>query len=298
MPSNVAINNNTGRTVQMFVQFTPALIGVTALLYLLLPFSTSILPIRTYYGGGHGLFTTLSSIFTAVFHSIAAIFYLFCYICQQTIYCISLLFSLTFYLLNLTSSLISFVVVLVSTAHRRVGDSIIDTCHSVNSPLCLPIVGLLYFGSVAAAVIFIVHLAVHSMYWIQERFRSIRGETPYHVPVSYEDLRNSTSNVIGQLWTSTTNELRQRKIIDDIRKIEIENRGKKSISNSDGDGMGENTSYCVVCLSNPKCVVLMPCRHLCVCQDCAEQLRQHSDCLRRQCPLCRAHILETISCYL
>ena len=29
---------------------------------------------------------------------------------------------------------------------------------------------------------------------------------------------------------------------------------------------------CSVCLSNPKTVILLPCGHLCVCEDCAKQL--------------------------
>jgi len=39
---------------------------------------------------------------------------------------------------------------------------------------------------------------------------------------------------------------------------------------------------CVVCLDNPKQVVLVPCGHVCVCTDCASQLR-------RECPVCRTH---------
>eukprot|EP01060_Flectonema_neradi_P006028 TRINITY_DN1402_c0_g1_i1.p1 TRINITY_DN1402_c0_g1~~TRINITY_DN1402_c0_g1_i1.p1 ORF type:complete len:404 (+),score=65.78 TRINITY_DN1402_c0_g1_i1:180-1391(+) len=39
---------------------------------------------------------------------------------------------------------------------------------------------------------------------------------------------------------------------------------------------------CVVCLENNKAVVLWPCRHLCVCVDCAPRIKK--------CPICRGHI--------
>ena len=40
----------------------------------------------------------------------------------------------------------------------------------------------------------------------------------------------------------------------------------------------ESGPDCVVCLSEPKDTMFMPCRHLCVCQDCFRQLTR--------CPLC------------
>ena len=39
---------------------------------------------------------------------------------------------------------------------------------------------------------------------------------------------------------------------------------------------------CVVCLENNKAVVLWPCRHLCVCVECAPRIKK--------CPICRGHI--------
>lgn len=41
---------------------------------------------------------------------------------------------------------------------------------------------------------------------------------------------------------------------------------------------------CVVCLENTKAVLLMPCRHLCVCECCAENIRD--------CPMCRSRIVS------
>tara|TARA_B110000971_G_C19948614_1_gene472234 strand:+ start:309 stop:830 length:522 start_codon:yes stop_codon:yes gene_type:complete len=44
---------------------------------------------------------------------------------------------------------------------------------------------------------------------------------------------------------------------------------------------------CVVCVDNPKTVLLMPCKHLCACDSCADMLEE--------CPLCRKPIQGRIS---
>ena len=44
---------------------------------------------------------------------------------------------------------------------------------------------------------------------------------------------------------------------------------------------------CVVCLTDPKSVVLLPCRHLCVCETCLVFLDK--------CPVCRAAFEEYIT---
>lgn len=41
---------------------------------------------------------------------------------------------------------------------------------------------------------------------------------------------------------------------------------------------------CVICLSEVRDTVLVPCRHLCVCHHCAQVLRYQSN----KCPICRA----------
>jgi len=45
-------------------------------------------------------------------------------------------------------------------------------------------------------------------------------------------------------------------------------------------------STCVVCYDAPLEVVLMPCRHLCLCNGCFEELKEH-DGGRLLCPICR-----------
>jgi hypothetical protein len=50
--------------------------------------------------------------------------------------------------------------------------------------------------------------------------------------------------------------------------------------NTDPDKMNE----CVICISEPRTTVLVPCRHLCLCSSCAKRLIQQS----YKCPICRA----------
>lgn len=42
-------------------------------------------------------------------------------------------------------------------------------------------------------------------------------------------------------------------------------------------------SPCVICLTDPRQVLLLPCRHLCICSSCAENLKFQS----ANCPICR-----------
>ena len=52
----------------------------------------------------------------------------------------------------------------------------------------------------------------------------------------------------------------------------------------------ERSHECVVCIERNKCIVLMPCKHLCVCELCA------STCSGR-CPICRAVIESEMRVY-
>lgn len=55
-----------------------------------------------------------------------------------------------------------------------------------------------------------------------------------------------------------------------------------------------NSNLCVICQDRPKSIVLLPCRHLCLCQNCIYHLRAY----RNICPLCRELFCETIQVYV
>ncbi|KAG5507651.1 hypothetical protein JKF63_06600 [Porcisia hertigi] len=48
----------------------------------------------------------------------------------------------------------------------------------------------------------------------------------------------------------------------------------------------EEDGLCVICLTNQKDTAVMPCRHMCMCKECGEQLLKH----KPVCPVCRAPI--------
>jgi hypothetical protein len=54
-----------------------------------------------------------------------------------------------------------------------------------------------------------------------------------------------------------------------------------------------NENACCICLEEPKSVLLMPCRHLCICQACSQ-----GPPLLRSCPICRANVQERLSIFV
>ncbi|KAI8323467.1 hypothetical protein GQ54DRAFT_338704 [Martensiomyces pterosporus] len=53
--------------------------------------------------------------------------------------------------------------------------------------------------------------------------------------------------------------------------------------------LGNDPHQCAICLSDERDTVLLPCRHLCMCRECANTYRQQSN----KCPICRT-VVETI----
>ena len=45
---------------------------------------------------------------------------------------------------------------------------------------------------------------------------------------------------------------------------------------------------CVVCSTNKKCMLLRPCNHACLCNDCTDTLRRENQ--LNECPMCRSQI--------
>ena len=66
-----------------------------------------------------------------------------------------------------------------------------------------------------------------------------------------------------------------------------------SPSNSTTPSINSTSTDCVVCLSEPKTVVILPCKHLCVCQQCHKQLSITT----KICPVCRSSIMGHIIVY-
>lgn len=51
---------------------------------------------------------------------------------------------------------------------------------------------------------------------------------------------------------------------------------------------------CVICQEHQKCVLTLPCRHVCLCRECCVRLYRY----QRTCPICRTFICYTVTIYL
>lgn len=56
-------------------------------------------------------------------------------------------------------------------------------------------------------------------------------------------------------------------------------------------------NLCVVCQTESKNIVVMPCRHMCMCKSCCTRLFHHQRFGRQTCPLCRRTITSTLEIY-
>ncbi|ORC92709.1 uncharacterized protein TM35_000034620 [Trypanosoma theileri] len=52
------------------------------------------------------------------------------------------------------------------------------------------------------------------------------------------------------------------------------------------EGDDDDDGLCVICLTMPKDTAVMPCRHMCLCKNCAEELMRHMP----KCPVCRGSV--------
>lgn len=71
-------------------------------------------------------------------------------------------------------------------------------------------------------------------------------------------------------------------------------RSPRSPTQGDKSTSPTNSLSCVVCLDRKKTVVVLPCRHLCLCRPCSQQLPN----FQNSCPLCRNEITQTIDTYI
>uniref|UniRef100_J3M6X0 RING-type E3 ubiquitin transferase n=1 Tax=Oryza brachyantha TaxID=4533 RepID=J3M6X0_ORYBR len=60
----------------------------------------------------------------------------------------------------------------------------------------------------------------------------------------------------------------------------IVNSTEADVPDADDGDMGKE---CVICLTEPRDTAVFPCRHLCMCSECAKTLRFQTD----KCPICR-----------
>lgn len=64
----------------------------------------------------------------------------------------------------------------------------------------------------------------------------------------------------------------------------IENKNVMRECYPQDDEIEDNSSECVICMSDARDTLILPCRHLCLCNGCADSLRYQAN----NCPICRA----------
>lgn len=70
-------------------------------------------------------------------------------------------------------------------------------------------------------------------------------------------------------------------LLQEIYGIENKNNDNKASSDEETE---DNGSECVICMCDVRDTLILPCRHLCLCNSCADSLRYQAN----NCPICRA----------
>ena len=56
------------------------------------------------------------------------------------------------------------------------------------------------------------------------------------------------------------------------------------------DAEAEAGEDCIICMSEPRTTAVLPCRHMCLCGDCAQMLRTKTT----KCPICRGPVKQLV----
>ena len=89
----------------------------------------------------------------------------------------------------------------------------------------------------------------------------------------------------------------EREILVERRDLREQDDNIKDTVSPPNGPQDDERHLCIVCLDNDRTTVLLPCRHLCLCHDCAVTLQRY-DYRHRTCPLCRHQIQDILNVYL
>lgn len=135
-----------------------------------------------------------------------------------------------------------------------------------------------------------------------ELSKSIKDYHPLIISLNYNDnnkqyammsyatfIKDSNQNITGARVT------RQVCIVNgvpfEIKTIfGLEEHVEHGSEHVEGGEDEDEDKECLICLSEPKDTLLMPCSHMCVCEDCGKQLVKG----KHTCPVCRGNISALI----
>lgn len=78
--------------------------------------------------------------------------------------------------------------------------------------------------------------------------------------------------------------------LQEIFGIDQHAKAGDGASSAEGGDGGDNSRECVICMTEARDTTVLPCRHMCMCSDCARQLRMQSN----KCPICRTNIEQLL----
>ncbi|GFN87244.1 E3 ubiquitin-protein ligase mgrn1 [Plakobranchus ocellatus] len=104
-----------------------------------------------------------------------------------------------------------------------------------------------------------------------------------HAHITYAVIEKS------QEGSYTIKPLKQKQVVDGLCYLlqeiyGIENKNMERLKDIDPDDEVEDSgAECVICMSDMRDTLILPCRHLCLCSSCADSLRYQAS----MCPICR-----------
>ncbi|TVU19283.1 hypothetical protein EJB05_35422, partial [Eragrostis curvula] len=125
----------------------------------------------------------------------------------------------------------------------------------------------------------------------EEVFPLVVYAEAYPSPEEGDELGNSTRAQITLAVIDKHNDDLRVKVVKQILWIDgvryelqeifgMDNSTEADVPNADDNDTGKE---CVICLTEPRDTAVIPCRHLCMCSECAKALRFQSN----KCPICR-----------
>ena len=70
-------------------------------------------------------------------------------------------------------------------------------------------------------------------------------------------------------------------LLQDIYGLEQSHAPREDLTEEENEDR-----LCVICLVNERNTTVLPCRHMCMCDECAQELRKQT----HKCPICRIHV--------
>ncbi|XP_063362077.1 E3 ubiquitin-protein ligase RNFT2-like [Cydia amplana] len=137
-----------------------------------------------------------------------------------------------------------------------------------------------FMGIISAIVI--VRLCIHFREDIQTRFTSLYWSV----------VRNSM--YLYHLFYNYFTDSEVRVITSLVGGREARVREAEAILRAANDAADAADALCVICQERQKCVLTLPCRHICLCSECCMRLYGY----QRTCPICRTFIYHSVTVYL